>query len=303
MINMRYRSLGIGMIIVQGPGSERIGSSLANLLNAESVSVDYRAFPDGEVYLRLSGDIRNRDAMIVHSTGPPQNDRLIQLFLLVDTCRDMGARTVRLVTPYLAYARQDRRRRMGEPVSILTLMRLLESLHVDELFTVNVHNPEVFRNMKIKVRDLSAIPLLAEHFRDQGMEGAFSLSLGKKTVDLEHARNAAQTLGGEYGRLKTFRDPDTGVVTLEEASFDVAGKDAIIFDDVITTGRTHIKAINVLKQQGARRVYLACVHSLLSEEAQELILRVVEGFVCTDTVPNRFSKVSVAPLIAQALGA
>lgn len=293
--------LAIGMIIVQGPGSGQIGSSIADLLNAERVSVDYRAFPDGEMYLCLSGEIRNKHVIVVHSTGPPQNDRLIQLFLLVDICRDMGARTVRLVTPYLAYARQDRRRKMGEPVSILTLMKLLESLRVDELLTVNVHNPDVFKDVKIKVRDLSAIPLLAEYFRDQGMEGAFSLSLGKKMVDLEHARNAAKVLGGEYGRLRTFRDPDTGVVTLEEASFEVAGKDAIIFDDVITTGRTHIKAVNVLRQQGAKRVYLACVHSLLSEEAQELILRVVEDFVCTDTVPNRFSKVSVAPLVAQAL--
>jgi len=155
--------------------------------------------------------------------------------------------------------------------------------------------------MKMKVRDLSAIPLLAKYFRDQGLEGAFSLSLGKKEVDLENARNAAEIIGGEYGRLKTFRDPDTGVVTLEEASFEVGGKDAIIFDDVITTGRTHIKAINIMKEQGSRKVYLACVHSLLSEEAQELLLRVVEDFVCTDTVPNRFSKVSVAPLIAQAL--
>jgi len=289
------------MIIVRGPGSEQIGSSIANLFNAETVSVDYRTFPDGETYLRLSGEIPSRDVIVVHSTGPPQNDRLIQLFLLVDICRDMGARTVRLVTPYLAYARQDRRRKMGEPVSILTLMKLLGALNVDELLTVNVHNPDVFKDMKIKVGDLSAIPLLAEYFRDEGMEGAFSLSLGKKMVDLEHARNAAKVLGGEFDRLKTYRDPDTGVVTLEEASFEVAGKDAIIFDDVITTGRTHIKAVNVLKQHGAKRVYLACVHSLLSEEALELILRVVDDFVCTDTVPNRFSKVSIAPLIAQAL--
>jgi len=104
----------------------------------------------------------------------------------------------------------------------------------------------------------------------------------------------------ENDRLRTFRDPDTGVVTLGKVSFEVDGKDVIIFDDVTTTGRTHIKAVNLLKRQGAKRVYLACVHSLLSEEAQELILRVVEGFICTDTVPNRFSKVSVAPLIAEA---
>jgi ribose-phosphate pyrophosphokinase len=263
--------------------------------------VNYKSFPDGELYVCLSRDIVDRDAVIIHSTGPPQNERFIQLFLLIDACRDMGVKNIRLVAPYLAYARQDRRRKIGEAVSILTLMKLLESLGVNELLTVNVHNPDIFKGMKIKIRNLSAIPLLAKYFRDQGLKGAFSLSLGKKDVDVEHAMNAAMILGGKYNRLKTFRDPDTGAVALEESSLEVDGKDAIIFDDVITTGRTHIKAIDILKKQGARRVYLACVHSLLSEEAQELILRVVEDFVCTDTVPNRFSKVSVAPLVAEAL--
>ena len=301
MVDSAREIVGSGMIVVQGPGSEQMGSSVADLLGAAGVTADCRTFPDGEAYLCLSSHIGDEDAVIVHSTGPPQNDRIIQLFLLIDTCRDMGVRTIRVVAPYLAYARQDRRRKVGEPVSILTLTKLLESLDVSELLTVNVHNPDVFKHSKIRVRNLSAIPLLAEYFRNQGLEGAFALSLGKKPVDVQHAKNAAEILGGEYDRLKTFRDPDTGVVSLGDAPFEVNGKDAIIFDDVITTGRTHIKAVNLLKEKGAKRVFLACVHSLLSEEAQELIMRVVEDFACTDTVPNRFSRASVAPLIALAI--
>lgn len=83
--------------------------------------MNYKTFPDGEAYLCLSKDIKSNDAVIIHSTCPPQNDRLIQLFLLIDACRDMGVRSIRLVVPYLAYARQDRRRKIGEPISILTL--------------------------------------------------------------------------------------------------------------------------------------------------------------------------------------
>jgi len=134
------------MIIVQGPGSESLGSSVANLLGLEKVSVNYKTFPDGEVYLCLSRDVKDKDAVIIHSTGPPQNERFIQLFLLIDACRDMGMKTIRVVTPYLAYARQDRRRKIGEPISILTLIKIVESLDVDELLTVNVHNPDVLNS-------------------------------------------------------------------------------------------------------------------------------------------------------------
>jgi len=78
--------------------------------------------PDGEVYLCLSRDVIDKDGVIIHSTGPPQNERFIHLFLLIDACRDIGMRTIRVVALYLAYARQDRRQKTDEPISILTLV-------------------------------------------------------------------------------------------------------------------------------------------------------------------------------------
>jgi ribose-phosphate pyrophosphokinase len=288
-------------VIVSGPGSEQIGRSIARLLKIDNLSIYSRTFPDGETYVRLPEGLESKDVVLIHSTGPPQNERLVQLFLLLDTLKDMKIKTFHLVIPYLAYARQDRRQKIGEPISALTIMKLIESLSVSELITVNVHNPKIFQGLKTRVIDQSAIPLMADYFKEQGFEGAFSFSLGKKMIDLERAKTAAKILDGPYGHLKTFRDPNSGVVTLEKSSLNIRGKDAIIFDDVVTTGRTHIKIINELKRQGAEKVYLACVHSLISEEAQELLLRVVEDFVCTDTVLNRFSKISVAPLIAKAI--
>jgi ribose-phosphate pyrophosphokinase len=289
------------MLLVSGPGSEEPGREIADLLCVEASTVEHRFFPDGESYIRLTTEVRGRDVVMVHSTAPPQNTRMVQLLLTLDAIREGGASDIIVVTPYLAYARQDRRRLPGEAVSIFTVARLLFSLGASKLITVNVHNPEVIEGSRLGLHDLSGIPLLADYFKEMGLEGAFALSLGKKPVDLEHARDAAAILEGGYGRLETFRDPTTGEVILGKADLDVEGRKVVIFDDVVTSGRTHKEAARFLRGRGADEVHLACVHSLLTDERLDAVLEEVDSFVCTDTVPNRFSRVSVAPLIAEAL--
>jgi len=289
------------LIVIYGPGSEGMGRDIAEILGVEGAAVGHRLFPDGESYLRLPLDVEGSDVVLVHSTGPPQDRRLVQLLLVLDGLRESGAGEVTVVAPYLAYARQDRRRLPGEVVSVGAVIRLLLGLGVSRLVTVNVHNSDVFGGSRLGLVDLSAVPLLARRLRDEGLGGAFSLSLGKKPVDVEHAKEAASVLGGGWGRVETFRDPVTGEVSLGEAEVDVRGRRAVIFDDAITSGGTHIKAAGLLRGAGAEEVHLACVHSLIPEEGLEGVLEAVDGFVCTDTVPGRFSVVRVAPLIAGAL--
>lgn len=289
------------MMIICGPGSEQMGIEIAGILGMESSTVEHRFFLDGETHLRLTRGVEGSDVVLVHSTAPPQDRRLVQLLLLVDAIKEGGAESITLVAPYMAYARQDRRRLPGEAVSVFTVIRLLTALGVSRLVTVNVHNPAVFEGSGLELMDLSAMPLLAEHLKDSGFGGAFSLSLGKKPVDLEHAREAASVLGGDCGRLETFRDQNTGEVSLGRADIGVEGLRVVVFDDVITTGGTHIKAVESLRDGGASEVHLACVHSLLSEEKLLEVLEATDSFVCTDTVPNLCSRVRVAPLIADAL--
>lgn len=271
-------------------------------MELEASRVEHRSFPDGESYLRFPVDVRGSRVILVQSTAPLQDTRLIQLLLLLDALRDQRVSDVVLVIPYLAYARQDRRRLDGEVVSISTVIRLLESLGVRDIITVNVHNPEVFEGSSLRLQDLSAIPSLASHFVERGFEGCLSISLGKKEVDVEHARNAASILGGGYGVLKTFRDPVTGEVNINREKLSVKGERVVIFDDVITSGGTHLKAVDFLREKGAREVHLACVHSLLKEEGLSRVKEQTDSFVTSDTIPNPCSEIGVAQLIAEALG-
>jgi ribose-phosphate pyrophosphokinase len=151
-----------------------------------------------------------------------------------------------------------------------------------------------------KAKSVSAIPLLAEHFKQRGFQGAFALAPDKGAMSI--AQEAAKVLGGDYGYLEKHRDRYSGLVSVEKRDFSVKGKAAIIFDDIISTGGTIVAAANVLHELEAARVYAACVHPLLVGDAERRIREAgVAEIVGTDSVPSSVSKVSLAPLICQTL--
>jgi len=288
------------MIIVPGPASQELGRRIAELLNLKIVPIEFKRFPDGESYIRFDGEVENEDVVIVQTTGPPQNENLIQLLLMADTANDLKAKTIVAVVPYFAYARQDQRFRPGEAFSVKTIVTLFKTCGIKKIFTVNSHNPAILKTLQVPIEDLSAISLLAEYFKNKGFDRAFSLALGKK--GMATAVEADKILRGGYGYISTRRDRITGKVTIEEKALPVKGRDVIIFDDIISSGGTMVKAVAWTRKQGARTVHAACVHPLLMGDAENRILQSgADSIVGTDSVPSHISVVSVAPLIAEAL--
>lgn len=288
------------MMIVPGPTSVNLGSKISNLLEIKVAPVEFKFFPDGESYIRFTEDISGEDVVIVQSTGPPQDTSLIQLLLMIDAAKDLEARSIVAIVPYLAYARQDKRFRPGEAISIRAVIELLETAGIDRFITVNIHNPEVMDEFVVPAESLSAIPQLAKYFKDKDLTGAFSLAPDKGAVEI--VKEADKILNGGYGWLEKERNIVTGEVTIEEKEFNVKDKNVIIFDDIISTGGTVSSAAEILKKQGAKKVYAACVHPLLVGDARERILTSgVDEIVGTDCISSSFSVVSVAPLIAEAL--
>jgi ribose-phosphate pyrophosphokinase len=290
------------MKIIPGPASKKLGQSIAEVLNVEAVPVFFKTFPDEESYIRFSIDsLQDEDVVIVQTTSPPQDQRLIQLLLMADNALEMKARSITAVVPYFAYSRQDKRFLAGEAFSVKTVVKLLENCGVNRIITVNTHNPKVLKTFNIPVEDLSAIPLLAEYFKAKGLvENPVSLSLGKKALSV--AKEADGVLKGGFDFISTRRDVVTGSVTLEEKELRIENRDVIIFDDIISSGGTMAKAVKFVKEQGAKKVYVACVHPLLMGDAKKKILKNgAEEIIGTDSVPSLVSKVSIAPLISKAL--
>jgi len=288
------------MIIVPGPASKDLGFRIANSMGIEAVPLEFKRFPDGESYFRFTKNLENEDVVIVQTTGPPQDVNFLQLLLLIDAARDLGSKSVTAVVPYVAYGRQARRFLNGEAISSRTVFKLLETVDIDYFITFDYHNPEILNYFKNHVENLTAVPSLAKFMNGYSLKGAFSLAPDDGAIEL--VKVASNILEGDYGWLKKTRDKVTGEITIKVDNLNVKGKDAVVFDDIISTGSTMTSAVKILKSQGARRVYAACVHPLLIGDAKEKILR--EGaleIVGTDCVPSPVSVVSVAPVVAEAL--
>jgi len=288
------------MKIIPGPASKQLGEKVAELLGVEAVPLVFKTYPDGESYVRLEEAVKNEELAIVQTTSPPQDTRLLQLALIADAAKRHGAEKITAVVPYLAYARQDKVFLHGEAISIETVVRMLKAAGIDSLITVNVHKEKVLARFPFPAKTISAIPLLAEYFKQKGFDKAFALAPDNGAFWL--AEEAKKVLGGECGYLEKRRDRYTGQITMEKKTFDVKGKTVIIFDDVISTGGTIALAAKIMRELGADRVYAACVHPLLIEDAEKRILEAgVEEIVGTDSVPSHVSKVSLASLISKEL--
>lgn len=288
------------MKLIIGPASIDLGNRIAQLLNIQPIQTFYKTFPDGESYIRIEDVAKDENVVIVQTTSPPQDSRLIQLAFMADAAKRNNAKNVIAVVPYLAYARQDKIFLQGETVSIETIATMLKAAGVDKLITVNVHQAKALERFPFPAKSLSAIPLLAEHFKKIGLNEAFALAPDKGAIHI--AEEAAKVLGGEYGYLEKQRDRYTGQITVEKKTFNIKGKPTIIFDDIISTGGTIVAAAKILKDLGANSVYASCVHPLLVGDAEKRIRQAgVEEIIGTDSVSTHVSKVSLAPLICREL--
>ena len=290
------------MKIVLGPSSKELGEKIAEITGFDGVPVASKLFPDGESYVRLENTVRDEHVAIVQTTNRPQDTNLLQLMFMANAAKRNGASKITAVVPYLAYARQDKIFLEGENVSIETVAALLKTAGIDQLVTVNIHAETALKRFPFPTINLSAIPILAEYFVRRGYENAFALAPDKGALYI--AQQAQQVLNGEVGNLEKTRDRYTGQTKQVGKHLEVKGKVVIIFDDIISTGGTIIGAAQILKEQGATEVYAACVHGLLIGDAEMRMLNAgVDEIVATDSVPGRNGKVTLAPLISQALKA
>ena len=291
------------MKVISGPASKELAEAVSALTGFGNVPVASKVFPDGESYVRLEGNVQSESVAIVQTTCPPAQDgRLFQLAFMADAAKRGGAVKVTAVVPYLAYARQDKMFLSGEGISVETMARMLKTAGIDELLTVNIHSEEALKQFPFPAKTVSAIPLLAQYFVDKGFKGAFALSPDKGAMYI--AKQAQEVLGGDAGSLDKRRDRYTGQTKQTAEGLNVKDQTVIIFDDIISTGGTVVGAAKILREQGAKHVFCACVHGLLIGDAEKRILDAgVEEIVGTDSVPGSVSKVSLAPLISQELKA
>jgi ribose-phosphate pyrophosphokinase len=289
------------MIVIPGPASLELGEKIAESMGVGSHPVDHRIFPDGESYIRLTTQVEGETAVVVQTTFPDPDRGVMQLLLMARAAKDLGAERVVCVVPYLAYSRQDKRFLEGEALSLDTVVALLGDAGGDDLIVVDIHNEESLDRLRGKtslgIVNLSAMPLLAGHLKELGFDGAYSLSPDAGAKYLADA--AAGVLGGSSGFFEKVRDRKTGEIDMVAKGIDIVGEDAVVFDDIISSGGTTAAAVRGLKNQGAERVAAACTHGLFMGDAEKRIIEAgADLLLSTDTVQTRLSRVTVASLVA-----
>jgi len=267
-------------IILALPGNETLAQSLISDLPGDAGALTLRAFPDGESYLRIDTELHGRDVVIAATLDHP-NEKLIPLYLLATTARQLGARRVLLAAPYMPYLRQDQRFHPGEALSAQAIARLL-SAFLDGVVTIEPHLhrihalSEVF---KIPATSVSAAPALADWVREHV---PLPLLIGPDDESRPWVAALAERIGCPYQVLRKVRLDDH---TVEVSAPHLAGqldRTPVLVDDIISTGRTLIAAIDQLRAAGAATPICIGVHALfVADAAAELrkagATRVVTG--------------------------
>ncbi|MEB3774403.1 MAG: ribose-phosphate pyrophosphokinase [Desulfurococcales archaeon] len=288
-------------IVVAGPSkaSSDIARGIAEAMGSRMVTVESKRFPDGESYVRIPEDLGGEDVIVVHTMASPQDRSVMELAMLVDAARGLGASRVIAVAPYTAYSRQDTRFLPGEPVSIAVVLKLLYASGSTGFATVEIHKEHSLRHYPGKAVNVRPYTFMA---RSIGLGGDI-LVLAPDQGALPRAEGLARSIDAEYDYLVKHRDRVTGEVVIEPKNIDVNGREVLIVDDIISTGGTIAKAAKSLLSMGAKRVNVMVAHLLgIPGSIERIASSGVERIYAAYTLPRvddpRVSYIDVSSLIA-----
>jgi len=296
-------------ILIAGPSSQILGVKIAQELGIDAINTETKLFPDGENYLRINIEdetiIADKEVIIVQSTGPSsngdQNTRLIELFMMIDSVKRMGAKSVIVVAPYLAYARQDKVFRPGETLFSKVIFRFINSLGIDGFYTVDIHAQQVLKECTCKTVNIDSMKLLADYIKSKGAKDIVVVSPDKGAIERS---TAFAKHFGENVPVDVFekqRDVKTGDIKMS-GELSLKDKDVVIADDIIATGGTMATAIKLARESGANKIFAVATHALLLDQARYRILKAgADEIIGTDSIDNEAAKVSLSKIIADYL--
>ena len=286
--------------VIGGNASEDLAKKIAKKLNAKYLSSDLRIFPDGEGKIMLNGKPKTGQIIVVQATYPPVDSNLIQLFSLISKAKQYSSSVVAVI-PYFGYARQDREFLQGEIITMKVLAQIFKGLGLSKIIIVDIHSKLAINHFKIKVKNVSAVPKLVKYFKKLRLNEPLVVSpdLGGS----QRAKEFAKIYETDFIALEKQRNRKTGKVLIKSTNLsEVKDRDLILVDDMISTGGSIIKATEFLKKQKCKRVFVACTHALLRDNAEKKIKKAgVTKIVSANTIPGKTSVVDVSEIIAKAI--
>lgn len=290
------------LTLLSGSANPQLGQAIGEILGVEPTVCEVERFPDGELQAKV-GPFGDGDVYIVQPTGPPVNDHLVELLLLIDACRRESAGRITAVIPYFGYARQDRRTVSGQSVAAQVSARAITSSGADRVIVVDPHTPAVETLFDVPVEMLTAVPTLARGLEEHITEDTVIVAPDLGAVKL--AEHYGTLLGKTVVIVRKTRHSGSEV-SVEEVVGDVAGRHVVIVDDMISTGATIRAAADAVWERGALPdLVVAATHGLLVRTNDEdTVFPKSQRVLITDSLAVKltpdlpFEVMSIAPLLA-----
>lgn len=284
----------------------KLAEEIAEVMGIGLGKCSVSRFSDGEIQINIEESIRGDDVFVVQSTSVPVNEHLMELLIMIDALKRASAKTINIVMPYYGYARQDRKARSREPITAKLVANLLETAGASRIITLDLHAPQIQGFFDIPIDHLMGVPILAEYFENKNLDDVVVVSPDHGGVT--RTRKLADRLKAPIAIIDKRR-PKPNVAEVMNIVGQVAGKTAILIDDIIDTAGTITLAANALVENGAKEVYACCTHPVLSGPAIERIQNSkIKELVVTNTIAlpeekkiDKIVVLSVAPLIAEAI--
>jgi len=285
--------------VIGGGASKDLAKRLARRLKAVYIETETKIFPDGESKITLRKIPKKSIILVVQSTYPPVDTNLLQVLSIISQVRKISSRTFAIM-PYMGYARQDKQFLSGEVITMSVVAKMLQSAGAKKVIVVDIHSDTALNHFNIPTENVSAVPELVNYFKKLNLKNPLVVSpdMGGSS----RSKKFASLLKTDFIVLKKHRDRKTGRVSIQTAKVDVQGKDLIIVDDIISTGGSVIKAAQFLKKQKCKRVFVACTHGLLVDDAEKKIRKAgVSRIISTNTIPGNTSKVDVSGILVKSV--
>jgi ribose-phosphate pyrophosphokinase len=293
--------------IFSGQANQPLFSEVCRYLFTPEGSVLHTSFADGELYCRIEESVRGCDTFIIQPTCSPVNDNLMKLLITIDALKRASAGSVTAVVPYFGYSRQEKKSTGREPITAKLVANIIVKAGAMRVMTIDMHDPALQGFFDIPVDHLSASRLLAEHFLNLDLTDHVVVS--PDTGGVLRARQFGKKLQLPMAIIDKRR-PEANKAVVMNVIGEVAGKHAIIIDDIIDTAGTLVTVAETLMENGAKSVIACCTHALLSDPASDRISNSpVKEIICTNSVPIsnekkekcRLTVLSLAPLIGEAI--
>ena len=288
------------MLIVSCSHGTHLGYSIAKKLNKKHAQLKVSKFPDDELLIRFDADPKGKIIVMVQSFYKNTSDCIIESILGARTARDLGAQKVILVAPYFPYLRQDKRFHKGESISQTIITGLFDK-YFDSIYVLDPHlhrKNSLDQIFKIKNKKISSTELIAEYISQKIKNPVI---IGPDSESYRWAKSVAESIGAEFRILTKKRFSSYHVEVKLNKKISLKGKNAVIVDDIVSTGHTIIEAAKLLRKIGAGNVYCICVHGIFADDALKKFGKNKIKIISTNTIPNKVANIDVSRLIAESL--